>query len=109
MPNLDSPGTTIVAFGDSITYGVGASQAAAYPSALSRRLGVEVINAGVPGETSAEGLARLPEVLELDPWLVIIEFGGNDLLQRRPLEVRPKMPCGRSWKYVWMSRSCRCW
>ncbi|MCB1032367.1 MAG: arylesterase [Acidobacteria bacterium] len=86
VPNLDSPGTVIVAFGDSITYGAGASAEESYPAALAGRLGVEVINAGVPGETSRDGFLRLEEVLSLDPWLVIVEFGGNDLLQRRPLE-----------------------
>jgi acyl-CoA thioesterase I len=81
-PNLDSPGTTIVCLGDSITYGVGAGSEESYPTRLAERLGVPVINAGVPGDTTAEGLARLDEVLAHDPWLVIIELGGNDLLRR---------------------------
>ncbi len=86
VPNLDSRGSTIVAFGDSITFGVGVPESRSYPSTLAERLDVEVINAGIPGDTSSDGLARLAEVLEYDPWLVIVEFGGNDLLQKRPLK-----------------------
>lgn len=81
-PNLDSPGTTIVCLGDSITYGVGARPEESYPNRLAERLGVPVVNAGVPGDTTTEALARLDEVLARDPWLVIIELGGNDLLRR---------------------------
>jgi acyl-CoA thioesterase-1 len=84
IPNLDSPGTTIVCLGDSITSGVGADPGLAYPDVLADRLGVDIINAGVPGDTAADGLERLDEVLEEDPWLVIVELGGNDLLRRVP-------------------------
>lgn len=86
IPNLDSPGSTIVAFGDSITYGVGAGNEPTYPELLAAALNTEVINAGVPGDTTADGRARLDEVLGDDPWLVILELGGNDLLGQRPLE-----------------------
>ncbi len=85
-PHLDSPGTSIVCFGASITAGVGASAGGGYPEQLSDLLDVEILNAGVSGDTSSQGLARLKEVLALDPWLVVVEFGGNDLLQRRPIE-----------------------
>lgn len=85
-PNLDSPGSTIVCLGDSITAGVGAGPGEAYPDLLARRLGADVINAGVPGDTAADGLARLDEVLDADPWLVIVELGGNDILRRVPPE-----------------------
>ena len=85
VPNLDSPGTTIVCFGDSITYGVGGSPGRTYPEILAGHLGTEIINAGVPGETAADGTKRLDEVLAEDPWLVVVELGGNDLLQKRPL------------------------
>ena len=84
VPNLDSPGTTIVCLGDSITSGVGADPGRAYPEVLADRLGVDVVNAGVPGDTAADGLERLDEVLEEDPWLVIVELGGNDLLRQIP-------------------------
>jgi acyl-CoA thioesterase I len=84
-PNLDSPGTTIVCLGDSITAGVGTTAGHAYPALLAARLGREVLDAGVPGDTAGTGLARLPQVLAQDPWLVIVELGGNDILQQVPI------------------------
>ena len=86
VPNLDSPGRTIVCLGDSITSGVGAASGEAYPELLAARLGTEVINAGISGDTTAGGLARVDEVLAEDPWLVIVELGGNDILRRVPPE-----------------------
>jgi acyl-CoA thioesterase-1 len=85
-PNLDSPGVAVVCLGDSITAGVGATAGHAYPEVLAARLGREVINDGVPGDTAADGLARLPQVLAQDPWLVIVELGGNDILRQVPIE-----------------------
>jgi acyl-CoA thioesterase-1 len=85
-PNLDSPGTRIVCLGDSITAGVGAAAGRGYPEVLAERLGQEVVNDGVPGDTAADGLARLPQVLAQDPWLVIVELGGNDILRQVPIE-----------------------
>ncbi|HVF60731.1 MAG TPA: GDSL-type esterase/lipase family protein [Thermoanaerobaculia bacterium] len=84
-PNLDSRGTTIVCFGDSITAGVGADGAPTYPDLLAQRLDADVINAGYPGATAADLLARLPEALAHNPWLVIVEAGGNDMLRRVPV------------------------
>jgi acyl-CoA thioesterase-1 len=86
VPNLDSPGRTIVCLGDSITAGVGSGPGESYPDLLAARLGTEVINAGVSGETAAGGLARVDQVLARDPWLVVVELGGNDLLRRIPPE-----------------------
>lgn len=84
IPNLDSPGRTIVCLGDSITSGVGAEPAQPFPGLLAEKLGVEVINAGVPGDTSEDGLARVGDVLAQDPWMVIVELGGNDILRSVP-------------------------
>ena len=86
VPNLDSPGRTIVCLGDSITAGVGSGAGEAYPELLAARLSTEVINAGVSGDTTAGGLARVEDVLAKNPWLVIVELGGNDVLRQVPPE-----------------------
>jgi acyl-CoA thioesterase-1 len=85
-PNLDSPGKTIVCLGDSITAGVGSGPGEAYPELLAARLGAEVINEGVSGDTAAQGLARVDQALADDPWMVIVELGGNDILRQVPPE-----------------------
>ena len=75
---------TILAFGDSLTFGTGAGEAESYPAVLARLTGRKVINAGIPGEVSAVGLQRLPELLERErPVLLILCHGGNDLIARR--------------------------
>ena len=75
---------SIIAFGDSLTYGYGASTKDSYPSVLSRLSKHKVINAGLSGELSAQGLKRLPSVLkDSDAKLMILCHGGNDIIQRR--------------------------
>ena len=84
VPNLDSPGRTIVCLGDSITSGVGAEPGQPYPALLAAKLDREVINEGVPGDTAEDGLARVDQALAHDPWMVIVELGGNDILRQVP-------------------------
>ncbi len=76
---------TILAFGDSLTYGYNAKPNESYPAVLARLSGHKVINAGIPAETSAEGLIRLPKLLEdKSIKLIILFFGGNDIIQKLP-------------------------
>ena len=80
-----SPDAVIVAFGDSLTYGTGAKEGESYPDLLAVRTGLEVLGEGVPGETTDQGLERLPEILEeAEPDLVILIHGGNDRLRKHP-------------------------
>jgi lysophospholipase L1-like esterase len=70
----------IVCFGDSLTYGTGAPPGRDYPSQLSKMIARPVINAGVPGDTTAGALRRLErDVLDRSPAFVLITLGGNDL------------------------------
>jgi hypothetical protein len=79
MANLDSAGMGIVCLGDSITRGAGATRGNDYVSRLSSMLGMEVVHAGVNGDTTERALWRLEEdVLSYGPRLVVIELGGND-------------------------------
>jgi lysophospholipase L1-like esterase len=76
----------IVAFGDSLTSGVGADAGRGYVDQLGRLIGRPVINRGVPGNTIADAAGRLQsDVLDLRPALVIVLLGGNDMLRRRDI------------------------
>ena len=73
----------IVAFGDSLTFGTGASEAESYPIVLGQLIGRNVVRAGVPGEQTEGGLARLQSVIdEHKPKLMIVCLGGNDMLRK---------------------------
>jgi acyl-CoA thioesterase-1 len=86
--NADSKGKNIICFGDSITFGYGAGQGQDYPSALAKMVEFPVINAGIDGDTTTEALKRLKsDVLDRDPLLVVVEFGGNDFLRKIPNDV----------------------
>lgn len=78
---------TILAFGDSLTYGYNVSAKESYPAVLEQLSGREVYNAGVSGEVTRDGLKRLKELLENGDesfdFIVLLE-GGNDILQSLP-------------------------
>jgi lysophospholipase L1-like esterase len=77
------PDAVILAFGDSLTFGTGANAQDSYPAVLERIAARKVVSAGVPGEISAAGLARLTPLLdELKPALLVLCHGGNDFLRK---------------------------
>ncbi|MFP4295601.1 MAG: GDSL-type esterase/lipase family protein [Halothiobacillaceae bacterium] len=87
------PDGVILAFGDSLTEGVGAGPDGDYPTRLAELTGRTVINAGVSGQTLGEGLARLPETLDRTrPDIMILLMGGNDILRNAsPREARDNL------------------
>jgi len=82
LPALSND-AVIVAFGDSLTFGTGSEPAESYPAVLEKMIGRRVVNSGVSGEVTGDGLLRLPEVLEREkPALLLLCHGGNDQLRR---------------------------
>ncbi|MDO8282125.1 MAG: arylesterase [Thermodesulfovibrionia bacterium] len=76
--------SVILAFGDSLTFGIGAEGSEdTYPAVLQKLINRKVINAGVSGEVTAKGIERLPGLLdEYKPSLLILCHGGNDLMRK---------------------------
>ena len=82
LPRIDA-NDVVLAFGDSLTFGTGATESESYPKVLSELIKRNVVRAGVPGEITAQGLQRLPGALaEHKPKLVVLCLGGNDMLRR---------------------------
>ncbi len=80
-------GARVVAFGNSVTYGVGAGTGEDYPAQLAQLSRWDIVNAGISGERAEQATQRINEVLdEYRPSLVLIELGGNDFLQRRSMQ-----------------------
>ena len=85
--NLNSSGKNIICFGDSLTAGYGAEPNRSYPVILAGLTSFNVINAGLSAEDTRGALRRLKtDVLDREPVMVIVEFGGNDLLSKIPFE-----------------------
>lgn len=77
----------ILAFGDSLTEGYGVKPDQSYPSVLERLIGITVVNAGISGETTSEGLRRIESVLDREtPNLLVLIEGGNDILRNQDLK-----------------------
>jgi acyl-CoA thioesterase I len=92
-PTVEAPDDrpSIVAFGDSLTAGYGTDAGNSYPDFLERDLEAKgfhyhVVNAGISGNTTKDGVERLNDVLALKPAVVIVAFGGNDGLRGLPIE-----------------------
>jgi acyl-CoA thioesterase I len=87
ITNEHPQGTVIVAFGDSLTAGYQVAEADSYPAQLASLVGREIVNRGVSGDTTADGLARLDrDVLSESPGVVLLSLGANDMLRRQPME-----------------------
>ena len=81
----------LVCFGDSLTAGLGTDPGQSYPDYLQADLDrmhyhYRVDNEGISGNTTKDGVERLPEILALHPAAVVVEFGGNDGLRGLPIE-----------------------
>ena len=90
--NNNNQDYTLVAFGDSLTAGYGATtpgvddKSKSYPAFLQTKVNITVINSGVTGNTTSQALSRVnTDVLSKNPLIVIILLGGNDLFQGIPL------------------------
>lgn len=81
LPLGDGP---VIALGDSLVYGYGATAGRDFVSLLSARIGEPIVNMGVSGDTTAGGLARVDEVVAREPRAVILLLGGNDFLRKVP-------------------------
>ncbi|HHK5568640.1 TPA: arylesterase [Neisseria lactamica] len=79
-------GSTVLALGDSLTFGYGANPDESYPAQLQKLTGWNIVNGGISGDTSAQALSRLPALLARKPKLVIVGIGGNDFLRKVPEE-----------------------
>ncbi len=88
VPAIRNPsptGENIICFGDSLTSGIGASPGMDYPAQLSGMISLPVINAGRPGDVTADALVRLQDdVLSRSPRIVLVTLGGNDFKNRLP-------------------------
>ncbi len=86
IKNYPSNGTDVVAFGDSLVSGVGSSRDGGFVDLLSKKIGREIINLGVPGNTTEDGLKRLSQLDKYKPKVVILLLGGNDHLRKVPID-----------------------
>ncbi len=84
IKNYPPKNQTIVAFGDSLVQGIGGTEGNDFVSLLSEKTGRPIVNLGVSGNTTAQGLERIDEVISKDPGTVIVLLGGNDYLRKLP-------------------------
>jgi acyl-CoA thioesterase-1 len=90
LAKTNTPTLTIVCFGDSLTAGHGAAAGHSYPDYLQKLLDSRgyhdrVLNMGISGDTTKDGVNRLNNVLAAHPAIAVVEFGGNDVLRGLPI------------------------
>lgn len=90
ITNYPPKGKDIVAFGDSLVVGVGSTMGNDFISQLSKKVGQPIVNLGHSGDTTADGIARINELDEYDPKVVLLLLGGNDHLKKMPREATRK-------------------
>ncbi len=81
ITNADNNGTDIIAYGDSLVYGVGSAQGG-FVSLLEENIGKKIVNLGVAGNTTEDGMKRIESLDEYNPKVVILLLGGNDYLRK---------------------------
>ena len=85
IANYPSRGTDIIAFGDSLVEGVGATDGNDFVSLLSQKIGQPIVNLGRAGDTTADGVARIGQLDAYTPKVVLLLLGGNDYLRKIPM------------------------
>ena len=85
IANYPSRGTDIIAFGDSLVEGVGATDGNDFVSLLSQKIGQPIVNLGHAGDTTADGVARIGQLDAYTPKVVLLLLGGNDYLRKIPM------------------------
>jgi acyl-CoA thioesterase I len=86
-PDVQTKEGPVIVFGDSLVYGIGSTPGNDLVSQLERRLNIDIINAGVPGDTTEDAKNRLvANVILKEPSIVVVIVGGNDVLRRLPKE-----------------------
>ncbi|MEK7453223.1 MAG: GDSL-type esterase/lipase family protein [Patescibacteria group bacterium] len=90
ITNYPSSGVDIIAFGDSLVEGVGASSGNDFVSILSKNIGRPIVNLGRSGDTTRDGLLRINQLDNYKPKVVLLLFGGNDHIRKLPIEETQK-------------------
>jgi lysophospholipase L1-like esterase len=86
IKNYPSNGVDIIAFGDSLIEGIGSTSGNDLVSLLSQKTGRKIINLGVSGNTTEDGLNRISQLDNYNPKVVILLLGGNDYLRKVPVD-----------------------
>ena len=86
ITNHPNEGISVIAFGDSLVYGIGSSVGGGFVNLLSEDLKVSIINLGVNGDRTKDALRRMKQITDRNPKVVMVLIGGNDFLSGVPEE-----------------------